>query len=431
MSYIANGEYKAINNKKKLIENLEVLDDNLNIVNTGDVKKGIIFSNEDNIYKWFIGETSPGSNDIHFYSYTPSGEIIVNTRSNETMRITKEGNLGIGSNNPQHKLEIKSKGWSSDKSPATDNINLISTGSSGPGLGFTNDNNDKGYIYYGGSESWVNPSSIAFVPNDTKSATDVKMVINPNGNVGIGTLQTDNSQNLDNVLQLQGDNSAKSVVKSRNQNLKVGMFVDSNKQDGIYGVMGTESDHDLSLRTGYDNEGIRIKNNSNVGIGTDNPTEKLQVNGTIKATKFVNEDNVDIGVGPPGPTGPEGPPGPQGIVGAPGPYGPRGPQSEVEGPPGPKGDKGDPGEKGDNQIELRRTESHIQWKYKQENIWYNLINVNELKGEKGDVGPSRGPTGPPGERGQIGDRGLSGGMGPPGPPGMQGPPGPPGACTIM
>ena len=39
-----------------------------------------------------------------------------------------------------NKLEIKSKGWSSDKSPATDNINLISTGSSGPGLGFTNDN---------------------------------------------------------------------------------------------------------------------------------------------------------------------------------------------------------------------------------------------------------------------------------------------------
>ena len=431
MSYTINGKYKTKSlNNKKIIEHLDV-DDNLYIKNSSNIKKGIIFSDETNNDKWFLGETSAGSKDIHLYSYTPDGQIIINTNSEEKIRITNDGNLGIGSNDPKHKLEIKSKGWSSDNSPAPDNLNLISTGSSGPGIGFTNDMNDKGYIFYGGSNSWINAKSIGFSPIDTKSSTDIKMVINPNGNVGIGTLEPDNTQNLDNVIEIQGNNSAKSLVKSRNQNLKVGLFVDSNSQDGIYGVVGTESNHDLSLRTGYNNEGIIIKTNSNVGIGTSNPTEKLQVDGTIKATKFVDKDNVDIGIGPTGPSGPPGSIGPQGIEGPPGPYGPRGPPSQEPGPPGPKGDKGEPGEKGDNQIEIRKTETHIQWKYKQNNIWYNLININELKGEKGDVGPSQGPAGPPGERGQIGDRGLSGGLGPPGPPGMPGPPGPPGACIIM
>src|SRR5690606_8944582 len=44
-----------------------------------------------------------------------------------------------------------------------------------------------------------------------------------------------------------------------------------------------------------------------------------------------------------------------------------------------------PGEDG-REIELRVTETHIQWRYVGDTSWQNLIPLAELKGEKGDPG---------------------------------------------
>lgn len=50
---------------------------------------------------------------------------------------------------------------------------------------------------------------------------------------------------------------------------------------------------------------------------------------------------------------------------------------------GPQGNPGDP-------VEMRKTSTHIQWKYASASTWANLVALDDLKGEKGD----KGDTGP-------------------------------------
>jgi microcystin-dependent protein len=103
----------------------------------------------------------------------------------------------------------------------------------------------------------------------------------------------------------------------------------------------------------------------NVGIGTIFPSEKLDVEGTIKMTGFkmldgavdgyvLTTDSSGVGtwqestVGPQGPPGPPGQPGEKGDKGDTGEQGPPGPQGEQgeQGPPGPQGEQGEQGPPG-------------------------------------------------------------------------------------
>ncbi len=105
------------------------------------------------------------------------------------------------------------------------------------------------------------------------------------GNVGVGTLNPSNVQSWNKVLEVYGNSSAKLLVSTNLESVKMGMFSHFNWA-GARGIVGTESQHDLSIQTGY-SEKIRVKLNGNVGIGINNPTHKLSVNGTIQ-TKEVN-----------------------------------------------------------------------------------------------------------------------------------------------
>jgi hypothetical protein len=79
-------------------------------------------------------------------------------------------------------------GWSYSNPNAVAGLRIVSAGGYGDGVGFTSDAKN-GYIWYtGNGDSWVGvPGSIAFVPNNTWSPSDIKMVITNPGKVGIGT----------------------------------------------------------------------------------------------------------------------------------------------------------------------------------------------------------------------------------------------------
>lgn len=128
--------------------------------------------------------------------------------------------------------------------------------------------------------------------------------------------------------------------------------------------------------------------------------------------------------------GPKGDDGKPGIIGPQGPTGPAGPRG-LEGDRGKTGKDGIDGKNGTDgkEIELQTSKTHIQWRYKGELKWKNLIALSELKGEKGDqgfVGPQgeRGLRGPQGWGGPAGLKGDTGAAGP------QGPPGPAGSGTV-
>lgn len=101
---------------------------------------------------------------------------------------------------------------------------------------------------------------------------------------------------------------------------------------------------------------------------------------------------------------------------------------QIELTPGPKGDKGEAGSQGapgrdGKEIELQKTETHIQWRYVGEGEWNNLLPLSQLKGQKGDTG-ERGPKGDTGQQGPKGDKGDVGEAGPQGPKGDTGVAGP-------
>lgn len=127
--------------------------------------------------------------------------------------------------------------------------------------------------------------------------------------------------------------------------------------------------------------------------------------------------------GEPGSKGAPGLDGKAGVAGAKGEKGDRG----ERGLTGKAGKNGDPGIDGD-QIELRKTATHIQWRYVGllDGVWRDLVALSELTGKDGKDGKDGlngkdGSDGLPGKDGKNGKQGPRGERGPQGYPGSSGP----------
>ncbi len=108
-----------------------------------------------------------------------------------------------------------------------------------------------------------------------------------NGNVGIGTSSISNEQGWAKVLDVFNLNHSKLLIRSNT--VKTGVFAHEGDQ---FGLMGTESEHDLRFMAGYAKYAMTIKTNGNVGIGTYNPVSKLTVAGDIRAREIKVEANA-------------------------------------------------------------------------------------------------------------------------------------------
>lgn len=137
-------------------------------------------------------------------------------------------------------------------------------------------------------------------------------------------------------------------------------------------------------------------------------------------------------VGPKGEVGETGAVGPQGLQGIQGDRGMPGPKGDdgIAGPRGLEGADGKPGAAGKDgkngtdgrEVELNKTDTHIQWRYKGQSLWKNLILLSEIQGPQGERGPkgTQGDMGDQGERGPMGITGPAGRTGDAGPQGIPG-----------
>lgn len=96
----------------------------------------------------------------------------------------------------------------------------------------------------------------------------------------------------------------------------------------------------------------------------------------------------------------------------------------VQGPAGPAGPAGADG----REVELRTTDTHVQWRYLGEGAWLDLVALATITGPQGPEGEpgAQGPAGPSGPQGEAGPQGPQGDVGPQGPEGETGPAGPQG-----
>ena len=221
------GQKLDVNGTVNVMENLIL---KVSSDNHNDSTNSILFQNSGDSYNWRIGRRYLASRDIsHNSSLVFSSGLDGDfTSLSDKFTITSSGNVGIGTTNPSKKLEVDG-----DVSFSGD-LNVSGTGKfTKLGVGLPHSG---GYALYTHS---IKAQNNSIFENDL----DVK-----------GELETD-------TITISGDN----------MNIK------------------TNTNHDIIFSTN-NIETLRIKNNGNVGIGTDNPSEKLDVGGSGNFSS-----NLDVG----------------------------------------------------------------------------------------------------------------------------------------
>ncbi len=164
-------------------------------------------------------------------------------KGTEKMRLTQNGDLGIGITHPDAKLDV------SGDIRVHNMFNIKSIGHLN--LQADHDNSGDGNIYF-------------------KANNDVRMIMLDNGNFGIGTISPSAKLEVNGNIKVGHDRYLKSVGVLNFQ------ADDDNSGDGVF-----------HFKSGPDIQMI-IQDNGNVGIGTNSPTHKLEVLGTIKTTSLIS-----------------------------------------------------------------------------------------------------------------------------------------------
>jgi len=216
------------------------------------------------------------------------------TSGTEKMSIAAGGNVGIGTTNPQSKLHIET-GSGGTYNPNTNHDDVTIEGSGNIGLQLFSPASSYQYIAFGDPDS-VNAGYLRYYhgTNEMVFRTNGgdRMVIDSSGEVGIGT--TSPGAKLDVVVSNvsvtpNGDSSG--VFRNNGHNYISILSGDTSEGGIIFGNSADAADGYIAYKHGTgaadqafafgtaNSERMRIDSAGNVGIGTTNPSQKLNVDG--------------------------------------------------------------------------------------------------------------------------------------------------------
>ena len=228
------------------------------------------------------------------------------TNGSERMTINENGNIGIGTLNPDDALDVAGTvhfaGALKDKDgeEGTDG-QLLKTTSTGidwvtPFQLLDGDGNTSIYL----SDTNTSEDIIRF-----KTAGGERMTIIKNGNVGIGNANPNDKLDVNGTVHFSGALKDKDgQVGTAGQLLKTTVsgidwvtpfeLLDGDKNTSIY-LNGTNASEDIIRFKTAGGERMRIIKNGNVGIGNTNPNDKLDVTGTVHISGALKDSSGDTG----------------------------------------------------------------------------------------------------------------------------------------
>ena len=192
-----------------------------------------------------------------------NGYISLQTQQTERVRITSNGNVGIGTTSADEKLHI---------------VGDLKIDSDIPRIYLSDSSHNPDY-------SIGNVNGSFFVFDDTNSA--YRLYVNSAGNVGIGTSLPASVLHIANttpeIYLEDSNNTADAKILANNGNL--GLFSDVNNEYAS-SIMYFNVDG---------NECMRIDSDGNVGINTTNPSARFDVNGTAQMSTGITENVHYVG----------------------------------------------------------------------------------------------------------------------------------------
>ncbi|WP_299185637.1 hypothetical protein [uncultured Aquimarina sp.] len=213
------------------------------------------------------------------------------TSTKERLTILPGGNVGIGTINPNQKLQVQFTGEGGISAKAISNgtygaANILVDPASGfPGrFLFRENGQNKGWIDHSGGKINIRNSS----------NTPFFSVLMNNGNVGIGT--------TDPNFALDVSGTSKGIkLGNATENLLFRNNIGGANEIRSYGLaleIETRDTQDISFNSNNGNSKLMIikGNGSGIGIGTTNPTQKLQVDAKDSAIQIqLNRTGSNIG----------------------------------------------------------------------------------------------------------------------------------------
>ncbi|WP_228457574.1 hypothetical protein [Chryseobacterium mucoviscidosis] len=234
---------------------------------------------------WNTAGNSGTNSSTDFLGTIDAQPLIFRTNNSEKVRITLNGSVGVGTNTPTQKLDVNGSVIANERynngNDGSYYIKLNSNGYNIPIISYLESSGNT--LFFGNPGGQYHSKTIIQGGNgdvvlEPHSASSAFVVKAGSGNVGIGTTTPDNVQNWDKVLDIYASAHSKLLVRSLN--VKTGIF-SHETWGGAVGRIGTESNHDLRLMAGYGNDVMTLNTIGNVGIGINNPSRKLTVNGDI------------------------------------------------------------------------------------------------------------------------------------------------------